>query len=407
MKRTLTKGAKKQIINLIVLLALVAVTLIVLFLSKRELDFASIWSFLRTSKPLFLVLAFVCMLGYILFEAVSLHVISRALGHRGKFRRSVVYSTADVYYSAITPSAAGGQPASAYYMVQDGMSAGAATFSLVFNLIGYTGAIIVLGAASFAICPTAFLRFRFSVKLLIVLGIAAQFLLLAFFTACMFCHRAVLKCGNALITFGLKIRLLKKEEKWRKKLADTVEKYRGCLTTLRTHKVLFVAVLLLNIMQRASQILITCFVCAAGHAETPFYTVFAMQAFVTLGYNSVPLPGGVGAFEYMYMNIYGVYFTDSFIIAAMMVTRTIAYYVSLILAGVVTLTAHGRLARRKKTEWDAQTPCEEDGAVSVPDGGQETTDENGKQDGQDAEGGTIQSLKENGTDTDENNDGMV
>lgn len=368
MKRKLAKGAKKQIINLIILLALVAITLVILFLSNRELDFVSIRDFLRDSNPIFLVVAFACMLGYILFEALSLHVISRAFGHKCKFRKSVVYSAADVYYSAITPSAAGGQPASAYYMVQDGMSAGTATFSLVFNLIAYTGAIIVLGAVAFAIRSAMFLQFRFLVKFLIILGIAVQFLLLTFFTACMFCHRAVLKCGNAFITFFKKIKIVKKEEKWRDKLTGAVEKYKGCLSALREHRALFVIVLLFNIMQRASQILITCFVCKSVSNETSFLMIFAMQAFVTLGYNSVPLPGGVGAFEYMYLNVYCVCFEDSFIIAAMMVTRTISYYISLLISGAITLAEHGRLVRRKKTETSEIEPSGEFAFAAEQDG---------------------------------------
>lgn len=52
-----------------------------------------------------------------------------------------------------------------------------------------------------------------------------------------------------------------------------------------------------------------------------------MQAFVLIGYNSVPLPGGVGAFEYLYLHIYGLLFENAFILAAMMVTRTISYYI--------------------------------------------------------------------------------
>ncbi len=414
MRRKLTKGAKKQIINLIVLLALIAVTLVILFLSNRELDFGSIWDFLRASNPLFLILAFVCMLGYILFEALSLHVISRAFGHKCKFRKSVVYSAADVYYSAITPSAAGGQPASAYYMVQDGMSAGTATFSLVFNLIAYTGAIIVLGAAAFAIRPAMFLQFGFLVKLLIILGIAVQCLLLAFFTACMFCHRAVLKCGNAFITFFIKIKLIKKEEKWRGKLTGAVEKYKSCLSALREHRALFIAVLLFNIMQRASQMLVTCFVCTSVNIDTSFLTILALQAFVTLGYNSVPLPGGVGAFEYMYMNVYCVCFEDSFIVVAMMVTRTISYYLSLIISGVITLAEHGRLVRRKKAESplteetcaETELAIEHDGEIKTEADGEQNSEScaatepvvtNEKNSNEEIDG-ELQEEKERGTD---------
>ena len=111
----------------------------------------------------------------------------------------------------------------------------------------------------------------------------------------MYWHIAVYKCVNALITFFVKIKIIKKEEKWRNRLIGAVEKYKGCLEALRGHKLLFIVVLLLNILQRSAQILIPCFVCSAVSGEVPFITIFAMQSYVTLGYNSIPLPGGVGA----------------------------------------------------------------------------------------------------------------
>lgn len=347
MRNGLSKGAKKQLLNLTVLLALIALTLGILLSSNRELNFADIGDFLRRSNPWLLVAAFGCMAGFILFEAISLYLICRALGHKCRFGSSIVYSTADVYYSAITPSAAGGQPASAYYMVKDGMSGGRATFSLVFNLIAYTGAILILGLSAFILRPGMFGQFGSFVKVLVILGIVIQFLLLGFFIGCMFWHGAVLKCGNGLITLLHRMRVLKKEDKWRSKLIGAVDKYKDSRSVLHTHRMLFVFVLLLNILQRASQMLIPCFVCAAAMPDASFLDIFVMQAFVTLGYNSIPLPGGVGAFEYMYLHVYSLRFNDAFILAAMMVTRFISYYICLAISGIVTLAYHGAIMRRK------------------------------------------------------------
>ncbi len=350
MGKRLSGSAKKQIINIAVLIVLVGITLIILFLSNRELDFKSIASFVRKSNPWLIAVAFVCMVGSIVFEGFSLHVICRTLGHKCKLRSSLVYSTADIYYSAITPSATGGQPASAYYMVQDGMSGGAATFALVFNLVAYTGAIIIIGIAAFAIQPFMFKDFGLIAKILVLLGICLQVLLTAFFIACMFCYNAVSKCGNAFITLFKKMHIIKKEEKWRAKLDGAISRYKGCLSIIKGHRALFAIVLLFNLLQRVCQVLMSCFVCLAANPNVSVLDTFAMQAFVTLGYNSVPLPGGVGAFEYLYLNIYGLRFEKSFILAAMMVTRVISYYIRMAVSGVITLAYHGSMIRRKNVE---------------------------------------------------------
>ena len=262
----------------------------------------------------------------------------------------MVYSSADIYYSAITPSASGGQPASAYYMVKDGMDAGATTFTLVFNLIAYTAAILVIGVLAFIFRPRMFPHFEFFVKFLIIAGIVLQTLLLGFFIACMWCHKAVLKVGNGLISLLARMKIVKNTEKWRGKLTDEVEKYRLSFMEIRKHRALFFQALLLNVAQRVSQVLITCFVCTAADPGASFVDLFAMQAFVLLGYNSIPLPGGVGAFEYLYLNIYTLRFDNTFIVVAMMVTRVISYYLCMALSGVVTLVYHIRLIKRKRQE---------------------------------------------------------
>ena len=87
-----------------------------------------------------------------------------------------------------------------------------------------------------------------------------------------------------------------------------------------------------------------------------------MQAFVTLGYNSIPLPGGVGAYEYLFLRIYALSFEQAFVLSAMMVTRAISYYLSLIVSGVYTLTYH--IVLMKKTRGgDAENERSDDGSV--------------------------------------------
>ncbi len=347
MGRKISKSIKKQILNIVFLLLLISVTLVILFLSNRELDFVSIGDFFARSRPWYIVAAFACMFGYIFFEALSLFIICRTLKHKCSPFSAFVYASADVYYSAITPSAAGGQPASAYYMSRDGMSGGAATFALILNIIGYTAAIIILGAAAFIINSAMFADFASFTKILIIVGAVIQLVLLAFFIACMFCSRAMLKCGNGIISLLGKIRIVKDIEKWRGKWSGAIERYRGSFSVIKKHGWLFPVVIFINVLQRASQILITCFVCKAVVADVPFIDIVVMQTYVTLGYNSIPLPGGVGAFEYIYLQVFTLRFDKAFLIVAMMVTRAISYYISLIFSGIATISYHYAIGRRK------------------------------------------------------------
>lgn len=347
MGKKLSKQVKKQLLNVLFLVILVGITVVVLVTSNRELNFDTIAQFLHASDPWWMVAAVAAMLGFILFEAASVHCILKSLGEKPKIRSSLVYSTADIYYSAITPSASGGQPASAFYMVKDGIAAGKASFALVFNLIGYTSAIIVIGIVAFCVRPDFFGAIdNWFVHLLIILGFVIQGLLLAFFVACMFCGRAVIKLGNWLITLLVKLRLVKKPDKWRNRLAEEVEKFKDCRRAIREKPLMSLANFTLNLCQRVCHVLVSCFVCLAASPTANFWDLFVLQALVLVGYNSIPLPGGVGAFEFLYLQIYCILFEDAFILVAMMITRVISYYLCMMLSGIYTLGYHVHLVKK-------------------------------------------------------------
>ncbi len=341
------KQIKRQLLNILFLVILVGITVVVLVLSNRELNFETVLGFLRKCDPWWMAAAFLAMIGFVTFEGMSLHFILHGLGEKPKLRSSIVFSTADIYYSAITPSASGGQPASAYYMVKDGIAAGKASFALVFNLIAYTTAIIVIGIVAFCVRPTFFGALdSWFAQLLIVLGFVVQSLLLSFFVACMFCGRAVLKLGNGIISLLNKMKIVKKPEKWRNRLAEEVAKFKDCRSAIREKPLMSLANFSFNLLQRVCHVLISCFVCLAAAPSANFWDLFVLQAFVLVGYNSIPLPGGVGAFEFLYLHIYGIAFGDAFILAAMMITRVISYYLCMILSGVYTLVYHAHLVKK-------------------------------------------------------------
>ena len=90
--------------------------------------------------------------------------------------------------------------------------------------------------------------------------------------------------------------------------------------------------------------------------------MFSMQTFAMIGYNSIPLPGGSGAFEFLYINIYALAFSAEFTLIAMMVTRVISYYLSMLVSGIYTVLYHV-LARPADTPVPAEqtTSTEKEG----------------------------------------------
>lgn len=355
----MNKKTKRLLLNLGFVALLVTVTLVVLFVNHKELNFGDIVEYFKNSNPVWITAAFACMLLFIIFEAVSIFFIARLFGEKTNLLNATAYSSADTFYSAITPTAAGGQPAAVFYMARDGMSAGRASFAMLFNVIGYTAAIFAIGIAALCINPTLFggIDTVFA-KVLVIAGGVIQLALLGLYIGCMFFGKAIIKFCNWIIKILNKIKLVKNPDKWRVKIEEEVKKYGECRAILKEKPVVIFTTLIFNILQRFSQTLIPCFVCLAIDPNVDFWNIFVLQAFVLFGYNSIPIPGGVGAYEYLFIHIYGQMFADkAFILLALMIARLFSYYFSMLVSGVVTLTYH--MVKVKKVPEEVPAPAEE------------------------------------------------
>ena len=372
----INKKTKRLLLNLGFVIILIAVTVTVLFVSQKdELNFKDILDYFKNSNPVWIVAAFACMLLFEVAEGFSLFILSRFFGYKTKMISAISYSFADTFYSDITPSATGGQPAIVYYMARDGISAGKASFAVLFNVVCYTASIFVIGIAALCINTSFFngINTVFA-KVLVISGAVIQALLLGFFIGCMFFGKVIIKVGNGLVTLLTKIRIVKNPDKWRKKIEEEVCKYASCRHIIKDKPVLIFTTFFFNVLQRVSQTLIPCFVCLAIDPNAPFLDIFVLQALVLFGYNSIPIPGGVGAYEYLFINIYSQLYDNSFIMLALMISRLISYYICMSLSGIVTFTYHMAAMKKPALQEEAAEPPPSDLAAE-----EQPTEENPQQ----------------------------
>ena len=231
-------------------------------------------------------------------------------------------------------------------MVRDGIPLSAATSSLMLNIVCYTASLDIIGVAAIATNFPLFLRMEWPIQLLILLGIGIQFVLLIFFLLCMFKSDLVLRMSRGVIRFLGKLHLVRDQAAKEEKIHHTVEQYAQCVSLMAGSWRLFAEVLALNLAQRVVQLLITCFVCTAVPTGLTFGQVLARQAFCLTGSNSIPLPGSVGAFEYLYIGIFGLDIHPGALLPSMMTARGISYYLCFVLCGIMTWFYHIRTGKR-------------------------------------------------------------
>ena len=290
---------KKKVFWAIFTLFLSALTIYALFYSGG-LSVSEFWQDVKSASPVWLIPAALCMLGFIFFEGRSLVLILRTLGYPAKKRRGFLYASADIYFSSITPSATGGQPASAYFMRKDGISGAAITVSLILNLTMYTLSIITLGLFSIVFFPRVFMEFSLPCKIMILIGIAMMTLLTVFFILLLKKQTMLLKICGIFISMLEKLKLKGAAQKFKGRVDNMMERYKECVSILSGKKSLLVKTYLLNILQRAFQILVTVFCYYAMRGDIfRGMKVFAIQTYVVIGSNFIPIPGAIGISEFL------------------------------------------------------------------------------------------------------------
>lgn len=349
-KKNIIQQNLKKIIGFIVVFLLAIITIYTVF-KGSGISFAELSGSLKNASWGGIVLASVSMLGFIYFEGEAIRVILQHMGYPAKRSHGFVYSAADVYFSAITPSASGGQPASAYFMMQDGIPGTAVMTALLLNLVMYTLAILTIGVANVLVFPDVFLKFSIGCRILIVAGgLALAGLGILFYL--LLRKQMLIKSAGMMIVHILNIlhchRLAQRIER---KLETSIEKYGSLVDIVLNGKKMLWKAYFLNLLQRLSQIIVTLFSFAALHGDLrKIPRLLATQIYVVLGSNCVPIPGGMGVADYLMLKGYQQLMSREEAFQLEMLSRGLSFYVCMFVS--LTAVVIGYVAIKRTKNWE-------------------------------------------------------
>ncbi|MBQ9902219.1 MAG: flippase-like domain-containing protein [Clostridia bacterium] len=298
------------------------------------------------ADKLWLSLAAVSSVLFIFFEAFAIKSILKGAGFSPKFKNSLIYGTADIYFSAITPSATGGQPASAYFMIKDGIPGGVCTAVLMLNLMMYTLSIVALGITSIVISPSTFTEFNVPSKLLIWAGTAAQIALAVFFMTVLKKGDFIFDILERMIAFLGRKKILKNIPKKTGKLHKAKRDYSSCSMMFSGNYPLLLKAFLWNLLQRFSQIVVPSLLfISMGGNPLDSVRLFSKQCLITIGYNFVPLPGAMGVADYLMLNGFSELMEHDMAFHLEMLSRGMTFYICVSFSGLIAFA--GYLVRRR------------------------------------------------------------
>lgn len=293
-----------------------------------------------------LLLGLPLMALFLCCEAAATWSILRSLGCGQRFRRCAYYSCTGFFFSTITPSATGGQPAQILAMGRDGVPTASGALDMLLVTIGYNTAAMVWGVfALFTAAPFTD-RLGGQVGLLLGIGLAVFALLDVAMLLFLFLPGPARRLLYACIRLVSRLFPRLDREALEAKADAHLAEYRRGAQLIQKAPGLLVRVLGLSALQLACSYAMPYVVYRAfGLSGFSLGEVFALQALCSIAVGYLPLPGSAGAAESVFLRSFLLIFGDTLVAPAMILTRTLNCY--LVLAATALILAVGRAVRKR------------------------------------------------------------
>lgn len=348
-ERGALSSRRSRLLWTVLAIALAVVTVWVVLSQNQDFSFPALWESLCEANAWYLGAAVASSLCICLAEAKALSVSCRALGYPCRYRRSVVYSAADLYFSAITPSASGGQPLCAALMMRDGIPGAVSTAALLATLSMYTASLLILGLVVLLLFPGIFFAMDLTAQILIGIGYLLFLALTAFFLLLLKNEAMLRRMCTFAVKLGAKLHLLRRPERTMEKLDRSMNEYAQSVAVLRSHKQMFFTILGYNLLQRFATSLVPFFVALSGGAGFgQSVRLWAAQIYAMIGSNCLPIPGSMGVADYLMLNGFELVLPEAQAVSLELISRSLSFYFVVILCGTFVLVDHIVHLRRKK-----------------------------------------------------------
>ena len=329
----------KSLKNLLWLLLLIAIsvgTVLIITSGAKGFSWHRFMRFLCKADPFWIAAAFLFAFGFVYFEGLGLQCTCRFFSHPCSAGSAIFYSATDIYFSAITPSAAGGQPAALLVMMRRGIPAAVAAIALLLNLVMYTVSILIISGVCFAVNPHILLHMPPVPKVFIAFGTVVQIIFIVIFIMCIFNDAMVLAVCRWCLKLLCRLRMVKDYDEKYEKLLEVIRQYKECGILIKNETRLLIKVFLCNLAQRLSVICVAvCVYMGVGGVLSKAFEAFSVQAFAVLGSNAVPVPGAVGVADFILLGGLRHIVPDP--VSVELLSRGISFYSTFLFCGVLIL----------------------------------------------------------------------
>lgn len=326
----------------------IAVFLLTFWYVLHEDNPKEVLYYLSTAELGYIVPAVFFVIAFILGESVVIHYLLKALGTASKFFHCCLYSFIGFFYSAITPSASGGQPMQMLAMHRDGIPGAVSAVVLGIVTVTYKLVLVLIGLAVLIIRPASVMVYLEEVEALVYLGLVLNVVFVIFLLAVIFNPALVRSAAKGLFSLVNRIRPFSNPDNVMYRLESVISSYSGTAAFFKENPRIIVHVFFITLVQRFCLFSVVWFTALAFglHGQSPVVMIL-LYAMISVAVDMLPLPGGMGISETLFLTIFDPIFGEDLIVPGMMICRGISYYTQLIISAVMTGFAHFFLKEKR------------------------------------------------------------
>lgn len=336
---------KKKIPWGLLYVLLTLAVLLVFGLANREL--AGMFTVIANLSLGFIALAVLMTFVFLVMEGEIIRLLLNCQGERVGFWTTVKIGLIGIYYSYITPSSTGGQPAQVLYLLREKVSAGSSAAVLFVKFFAYQTAFVLCTILSlFRMYPRLKAESPELIPLVIV-GIFVNGLWIAAIPL-LFCAPVLHGMSNALVWLLSKCRFLKKRAVYMEKVRGFESDFADYTLRFRSKLRYVLLAVLLSVPQAVLQMSVLFVVFRAFSSDVPYLELLCMQFMLQASVCFVPLPGASGAQELGFSMFFRDYFpSGERLYTAVLVWRFFTYYIIVLLGALLVVFDQFVYGRRK------------------------------------------------------------
>ena len=321
--------------QLVVLVILIGLTFHFLL---KEVDRQVLYQSLGDARIGYLILGFFIMFGFVLCEALNLKRLLKLYGHVLTLKQTLTYAFTGFFFCAVTPSATGGQPMQVYLMKRDQIEFYQSSIVLLFQLACFQLATVTIASVALLSQYEMVAAGKVMDITLIIVGFVSNLSVLLFVSLAITSKR-MRKCLEWIIVKAIScIPFLKQKQKLIQTVMLQFQAYANGHELLKCHKKTCLNVLALTFVQVLGQYFVSYLVCMSlGLSSVSSLVVIALQSLVNTAVSSLPLPGGVGANERIFLFLFSGIYPIHQLMSGLLLTRTITFYGFVLISGLMMM----------------------------------------------------------------------